>query len=182
MSRRWPVLGAGPGGAEVPLRCTVCDHQQRGDIEAELVAGASLRDIARRYGLSRAAVHRHRKGGHIVESLAKASEVADVTRGDDLLARVRGLEDRALRILDRAERAGELRTALRGVAEVRSTIKLLADAERKRLMDDEHSISIERLMLLVAGIVDIINRHVPCLEVREKIAAEIRLLTEEDCT
>ena len=49
-------------------------------------------------------------------------------------------------------------------------------------MDDEHSISIERLMLLVAGIVDIINRHVPCLEVREKIAAEIRLLTEEDCT
>ena len=105
-----------------------------------------------------------------------------MTRGDDLLARVRGLEDRALRILDRAERAGELRTALRGVAEVRSTIKLLADAERKRLMDDEHSISIERLMLLVAGIVDIINRHVPCLEVREKIAAEIRLLTEEDCT
>jgi transposase-like protein len=182
MSRRRSVLGPGPGGAEVALRCTVCDHRQRGDIDRALVEGGSVRDVARRFGVGRNAAHRHRKGGHIAEALAKASEAADVARGDDLLARVRDLEGRALRILDRAERAGELRVALRAVAEVRSTIKLLADAERRRLMDDEHSISIERLMLLVAGIVDIINRHVPSLEVRAKIAAEIRLLTDPGAT
>jgi transposase-like protein len=162
----------------VSPRCSICDHRQRGEIDRALVEGGSVRDVARRFGVGRNAVHRHRKGGHIAEALAKASEVADVARGDDLLTRVRDLEGRAFRILDRAERAGELRVALRAIAEVRSTIKLLADAERRRLMDDEHSISIERLMLLVAGIVDIINRHEPSLEVRAKIAAEIRLLTE----
>ena len=182
MSRRRSVLGPGPGGAEVSPRCSICDHPERGEIDRALVEGGSVRDIARRFGVGRNAVHRHRKGGHIAEALAKASEAADVTRGDDLLARVRGLEDRALRILDRAERAGELRTALHAIREARSTIKLLADAERKRLLDDEHSISIERLMLLVAGIVDIINRYVPSLEVRAKIAAEIRLLTKPGVT
>jgi transposase-like protein len=166
----------------VALRCSVCDHPQVGEIDLALVDGGSVRDVARRFGVGRNAVHRHRKGGHIVESLVRAAETADVARGDDLLTRVRDLEGRAFRILDRAERTGELRVALRAIAEARSTIKLLADAERRRLMDDEHSISIERLMLLVAGVVDVINRHVLSLEVRAKIAAEIRLLTEPGVT
>ncbi len=159
-------------------RCSVCDHRQRGDIDRALVEGGSVRDVARRFGVGRNAVHRHRKGGHIAEALAKASEAADVARGDDLLARVRGLEDRALRILDRAERAGELRVALRAIAEVRSTIKLLADTERKRLMDEEQTISVDELMVMVGAIIDIIRRHVASRETREAIAAEIRLIAK----
>ena len=136
-----------------------------------------MRDVARRFGIGRNAVHRHRKGGHIAEALAKASEAADVARGDDLLTRVRGLEGRALRILDRAERAGDLRVALRAIAEARSTIKLLADAERKRLMDDEQTIGIEELMALMAAITDVILRHVADPKTRRAIADEVRCLT-----
>ncbi len=134
----------------------------------------SVRDVARRFGAGRNAIHRHRKGGHIAEALAKASEAADVARGDNLLTRVRDLEGRALLILDRAERAGELRVALRAIAEVRSTIKLLAEAERKRLMDDKQTIGIEELM---AGITDVILRHVADPKTRKAIADEVRCLT-----
>ncbi len=159
------------------LRCSVCDHPQVGEIDLALVDGGSVRDVARRFGVGRNAVHRHRKGGHISDSLVRAAEAADVARGDDLLTRVRDLEGRALRILDRAERAGELRTALRAVAEVRSTIKLLADAERKRLLDDERFIGIEELMALMAAITDVILRHVADPKIRKAIADEVRCLT-----
>ena len=155
----------------------LCDHPQRGEIEAALVAGRSLRNVAQQFGVSHDALHRHRKGGHIAEALAKASEAADVTRGDDLLTPVRELEGRALRILDRAERAGELRTALHAIREARSTIKLLADAERKRLMDDERFIGIDELMALMAGVTDVILRHVADPKTRRAIADEIRLIT-----
>jgi hypothetical protein len=146
-------------------------------IEAALVAGRSLRNVAQQFGLSHDALHRHRRSGHLTATLTLAADAADVARGDDLLARVRGLEDRALRILDRAERAGELRTALHAIREARSTIKLLADAERKRLMDDEQTISIDELMVMVGAIIDIICRHVASREKREAIANEIRLIT-----
>ena len=161
----------------MPPKCTICDHPQRGEIEAALVAGRSLRNVAQQFGVSHDALHRHRRSGHLTSTLTLAADAADVARGDDLLARVRGLEDRALRILDRAERAGELRVALRAIAEVRSTIKLLADTERKRLMDEEQFIGIDELMALVAGVTDVVLRHVADPKTRRAIADEVRCLT-----
>jgi transposase-like protein len=161
----------------VALRCSVCDHPQVGEIDLALVDGGSVRAVARRFGVGRNAVHRHRKGGHIADALAKASEAAEVARGDDLLTRVRELEGRALLILDRAEGAGELRVALRAIAEVRSTIKLLAESKRKRLLDDKQTIGIEELMELMAGITDVILRHVADPKTRKAIADEVRCLT-----
>lgn len=106
----------------------------------------------------------------------KAHEVAEVARGDGLLLRVRSLEADALRILRRAERAGELRTALFAIREARSTIQLLADTERRRLLDEEQTVSVDELMALMAGITDVILRHVPSRETRVRISDEIRLL------
>jgi hypothetical protein len=90
---------------------------------------------------------------------------------------VRELEGRALLILDRAEGAGELRVALRAIAEVRSTMKLLAESKRKRLLDDKQTIGIEELMELMAGITDVILRHVADPKTRKAIADEVRCLT-----
>ena len=121
-------------------------------------------------------LHRHRRSGHIAGTLVKAHEVAEVARGDGLLLRVRSLEADALRILRRAERAGELRTALFAIREARSTIQLLADTERRRLLDEEQTVSVDELMALMAGITDVILRHVPSRETRVRISDEIRLL------
>ena len=43
----------------MPRICTICRHPERPAIEAELKAGASYRDIARRHSASKDAISRH---------------------------------------------------------------------------------------------------------------------------
>ena len=75
------------GGVTVP-RCATCAHPDRADIDRRLVSGEPERAIASRYGLSRASVQRHHKN-HLPDTLTKATEAAEITRADDLLAQVR---------------------------------------------------------------------------------------------
>lgn len=55
----------------MPPRCSVCDHPQRPKIDRALATeGATLRGIARQYGLDDSSVDRHKKSGHVAEALA----------------------------------------------------------------------------------------------------------------
>ena len=109
----------------MPRKCTVCTHGARAEIERALVAGETFRNIAERFGTSVAALHRH-KADHLPVKLAKAQEAQEVAQADDLLSQVRDLQIRALAILDKAEEAGELRTALSAIREARGNLELLA--------------------------------------------------------
>ena len=109
----------------MPRRCTICDHEGRASIDAALISGAPLRDIAGRHGVSKSALERH-KAGHLPAHLAKAREAGEVVRADDLLSQVRYLQDRTLAILTTSEDAGELRTALAAIREARGNLELLA--------------------------------------------------------
>ena len=110
---------------KMPRRCTVCDHEARASIDAVLISGAALRDIAGRHGVSKSALERH-KAGHLLAHLTKAKEVEEVARADGLLSQVRHLQDRTLSILTTSEEAGELRTALAAIREARNNLELLA--------------------------------------------------------
>src|SRR3989442_11375886 len=109
----------------MPRTCTVCRHPERPAINAALVAGEPLRDIAVRFGLSRSALDRH-NGEHLPATLLRAKDAAEVAHADDLLGQVRGLGARALAILDQAEEAGERRTALAAIREARGVVELVA--------------------------------------------------------
>jgi hypothetical protein len=109
----------------VPRSCTVCTHEARKEIDRALVAGEPFRNIAERFGTSAAALHRH-KADHLPVKLTKAREAEEVAQADDLLSQVRDLQARALAILDKAEAAGELRTALSAIREARGNLELLA--------------------------------------------------------
>jgi hypothetical protein len=61
----------------------------------------------------------------MVSTLAKATE-AETVDADDLLAQVRMLHERTLRILDTAEAAGSMNVALGAVREARGNVELLA--------------------------------------------------------
>ena len=102
----------------------MCDHETRTSIETALISGAPLRDIAGRYGVSKSALERH-KADHLPAGLAKAREAEEAARADDLLSEVRGLQSRALAILEAAEASGEHRTALAAIAEARRNLELL---------------------------------------------------------
>jgi hypothetical protein len=108
----------------MPRRCTVCDHPERHAIDETLVTGAPYRSVAKRFGLSESAVYRH-KSEHLPVRLLKAREVEEVAQADNLLEQVRHLQAHALDILERAEKAGDLRTALAAISQARGNLELL---------------------------------------------------------
>ena len=108
----------------MPRRCTVCDHPERHSIDEALVTGAPYRSVAKQFGLSESAVYRH-KTDHLPSHLLKARELKEVAQADDLLDQVRHLQAHALDILERAEKAGDLRTALAAISQARGNLELL---------------------------------------------------------
>jgi hypothetical protein len=102
----------------------VCDHPERHSIDEALVTGAPYRSVAKRFELSESAVYRH-KTDHLPAHLLKAREVEEVARADNLLEQVRSLQAHALDILERAEKAGDLRTALVAISQARGNLELL---------------------------------------------------------
>jgi hypothetical protein len=61
----------------------------------------------------------------------------------------------------------------------------LVDTERKRLADEDHAVPIEKLMLFMAALLDIIRRRVGDEEIQREIAQDVRALmagttTDED--
>src|SRR5215217_6628497 len=108
----------------MPRRCTVCLHSEKHSIDEALVTGAPYRSIAKRFELSESAVYRH-KVDHLPAHLLKASKAEEVAQADDLLEQVRHLQAHALDILERAEKAGDLRTALAAISQARGNLELL---------------------------------------------------------
>lgn len=89
-------------------------------------------------------------------------------------------EKRALKALDQL---GDLLeghepddTVWLSIRELIDDRRKLVDTERKRLLDEDQVVSVERLMVLVAAIVDIIKRNVASREERAAVSNEVRRL------
>lgn len=108
----------------MPRTCTICTHPERSKIDRALLDGEAYRTIAKRYGAGPSAVLRHRE--HLPSELVKAQAAEEVAHADNLLEQVKSLQTRALSILDRADLAGDLRTALSAIREARGNLELLA--------------------------------------------------------
>ena len=119
--------------------CTVCTHKRRDEIDADILSPGPTRYEALRatYGLSKDAVFRHKRD-HIAKAIRVAPTLADITRGDSLLAQVCHLRERALAILERAEGAGQLKIALGAIREARECLTLLG-----RLLGSFHEDSVK---------------------------------------
>ena len=102
--------------------CGVCVHPDRQLIDAATVAGTPNRRIATQYGLTEAAVRRHRTS-HLPARLAKAKDAADIAEAGSLLDQLHALRRRALCILERAEAVDDLRAALLAIREARGTME-----------------------------------------------------------
>lgn len=107
------------------MTCTVCTHDDREAVDAALLSGTSLRDIARRYDLSKDAVARHRRG-HLSPALATVQAQREADTGQTAAERVEGLYAKAHRILESAEAAGKASVSLSAIRELRSIVELLA--------------------------------------------------------
>jgi hypothetical protein len=108
----------------MPRTCSICAHSARDEIEARLLEGKPFRELAARFGTSSAALFRHRDA-HIPERLMKARDSVEVSRATTLLEQLDGLMTKARQILEAAERAGDLKTALASVRELSRLIELV---------------------------------------------------------
>jgi hypothetical protein len=109
----------------MPQKCTICIHENQEEIDALLLSGTPLRKIAVRYDASAAALQRHKQ--HISQIAAVAHEAVVIAKADTLLGQVKNLLSQAERLTARAEQAGSLDTALRGIAQVRGVLELLGE-------------------------------------------------------
>jgi hypothetical protein len=104
----------------------VCTHPDEEAIDEALVGGTALSALAAKYrDISEDALGRH-KANHLPAKLVMAEQAAEVVEANNLLDQVGDLQRRALAILDKAEEAGELRTALLAIREARGNLELLA--------------------------------------------------------
>ncbi len=164
----------------MPRPCTTCGHPDVDDINRALVAGESVPAVASRYStkrrpLGRMAVQRH-KQEHLPATLRRAHDAAAVAHADDLLAQVRMLQSRALGILDRAERTGQLMPARAAIREARGCLELLG----KLMGELDTRPQLNLIMLpqwgrLVSGLRDVLAPHPAILA---QVSAH--LLTLED--
>lgn len=108
--------------------CSICTHSRRAEIDQAIARGDAHRAIAREFGVSRHALDRHKKNGHIAQQIAKAAEAKEIAQAETLIDEVTALKARALTILDNAETEGT-REACLALREVRGIIELLAKVQ-----------------------------------------------------
>ncbi len=109
----------------MPGRCTVCKSKHRADVERELVTGTSLRDIARRFHLTKDSIQRHREKC-VKAELEKRVDARNAALADRLLGEMEQLHRLTRSITARAIVTKDLRTGLRGIAEARRNLALVA--------------------------------------------------------
>lgn len=148
--------------------CTVCTHPDRPAIDQMLLNSKPYRDIAGHTGLSRSALVRH-KADHLPAHLAKSKQAKDLDSADALLEQLQALRTKAFVLMDKAEQAGELRTAIAGVKEVRATLELLLKLAGE--LRDAPTITIELTLAKVE--VALIRALAPYPEARAAAAAAL---------
>ena len=109
----------------MPMTCTVCRHHDLEKINKALIAGDSIRDIARQFGINSSSADRHKKS-HLPTLLVKAEEARRETCAEDLFTEIRRLQSKAEFIASRAEQEGDYRTALAGIRELVRIVELMA--------------------------------------------------------
>jgi hypothetical protein len=106
------------------MPCTTCKHPRRAQIDEALVTGSeSLSELSHSYGLSPAALHRHKT--HIPEALTVAKQAREVSEATTLLERIESLIRECHGIAARAQREKQWIAATGALREVRLCLELL---------------------------------------------------------
>jgi uncharacterized protein (UPF0335 family) len=170
----------------MPRRCSICDHQQRPQIDKALAAGKQgYRSIAARFRISPSALTRHKP--HTAATVAKAHARREVNLGESLLQKLDRLERRlettytdSVELLATAKAAGDTATAVRAInairnvlAESRQQIEVLGELRGE--LDRRPQINISTLAPVIISAFDVVpDEHRAA--VKAAVAAELMRL------
>jgi len=135
------------------LKCTICNHPARSDIDRMIVSGASNRSVVAQYpDISLGAVQRHK--AHIPAHLAEAKHAEMVTQADNLIGDLQGLRTQALDFLNKAKEAEDLRAAAPLIGAAVKVIETLAEVRGEldrratiNIYQNPHFIQIQSIIL-----------------------------------
>ena len=108
----------------MPRVCSICNHADRAGIESALVAGGSLRDIARQFGVSKDAIARHTD--HIAEHIQASQEAKEEARSIDVVSQLQQINGTALEILKESRELKEHELALKAMDRICKQLELQA--------------------------------------------------------
>lgn len=128
----------------MPVRCGVCAHPQRVDIDADLLGvgdrgKVTQAQVCQRYGLGRGQVQRHVGRGHIAAVMTAVKGQVTEFQGANLLIKLGELYEKADRLMGKAEQADDLRTAVAAVGQARAVIETFAKVGIALAQGDEHA-------------------------------------------
>lgn len=170
----------------MPRVCSICSHPQTASMAKEIAAGGSNRTVAARFGVTRAAVQRHRV--NCLRMPRKAESTPPRPRGHDdpagsprfdssapadpkmLLRRAERLLDDAQTILSRATDAQDDRLALQAVRETRSSLELLMKAHGLLTPESAVTVNIDARRAFDAKLADLSAEELRALAYGKPIA------------
>lgn len=109
----------------MPRTCSICSHEQRAEIDAELIAETPLRNIAERFGTSSTTLHRHRQE-HLPSKMVKAKEAEEEVEATDLLSRLRALNEETRDVLRAAKKSDAHGLRLQAIQRLERQLELEA--------------------------------------------------------
>ncbi len=108
----------------MPPTCRICKHPRKADIDAALVTGQALRNIAEQFGTSPPALLRHRDA-HLATDLVAANQAVQEEQAINVLGEMRVLLQRSKDTLARAEATCNWKAAHSALRELRQTLEVI---------------------------------------------------------
>ncbi len=129
------------------------------------------RNVAERHGISTTSLHRH-ANHHLLQTVARSNRADPASNPDGLLDRMTDLESEARRLMAKAEKKGDLRTALSAVRELVRIVELLAKIQGELI--DHPTVNVLVLpqwQRIETTILDVLGQHP---ELRTELAGRLR--------
>lgn len=148
--------------------CSVCSHAGRWEIDAELISGASVTQIARRFGISTDSAYRHLRS-HVAPAARDALLGPGSLPAADLAQRVLDVADAARDLRITAVTSGRRGDALKAMG---SELKALGTlSERLGVTDSDVLAELNQLSTLVTALARLMRRSP---DVGAALALELR--------
>ena len=106
-------------------KCKSCAHPRRNEIDRDLVAGISLRNIAAEFGISHVALSRHLKNGHITKQMQEQFRAEGLIEREEITVQIKDLQRLLHNFLRKASDNEDVREVLMLSKEIRGLIELL---------------------------------------------------------
>ena len=118
------------------MKCKVCNHPERIEIDRRLARNGNVAQLAREYGLSRHTLDRH-KFKHLSRQLKTAIDIKERSHSFSIWDEVLLMFDEIEEIVQKAKRKGRILDSVAAFREKRAMLEFMFKAQYTKYREDE---------------------------------------------